>query len=625
MTRNLKLVFHFLILFFTTWQYSSAFNDSDTLYFDTSISDDATSKVLEKTLDLEAKIRLIKFQKGEYHFYPDKGYETFCRISNHDDLMVKTAFPVNKWKNVTIDGQGATFIFHGIMIPFLIDHSENITIKNVSIDWAVSFHSEMTVVANNINEKSFDVNISKEYPYEIRNGQLIFIKEYYEHSLGQTILYDSIRRAIAFNTHAYTPLTTSEKSESQFNLDNVVYKYKKDVRSKFFKKIGKQEKLKAKEIKPGLVRIYNHKKGLPPVGFILTAKGDQSINRVAPAFRLTWNTNFKAQNVTVHHAGGMGLIAENCENVSLNNFNVTPSRGRIVSTTADATHFVGCRGVVELLNCTFENQLDDASNIHGAYQEIVDILGPKKLGIRMGHSQQQGFIVGKKGDNLGLVRLSNSFFPYKNVTIENIKTINGRYHILTTKENLPKDLKVGDLVENTDAYPKLIVKNCQIKNNRARGLLLSTPKGAIIENNFFGTQMEALLIPVESGFWFESGNAQDIVIKNNTFQDCQHSGFKRGVIRFDTDDDNKSIAFKNIKIIKNTFNHFDNLILQLTNTDGLEFSGNTINNSGTFPQLFPKNPVIRIFESKNLTFKNNTYKGKAKTIFEGKDTKSLKL
>jgi len=32
------------------------------------------------------------------------------------------------FKNTTIDGNGATFIFHGIMIPFLVDGSQNITI-----------------------------------------------------------------------------------------------------------------------------------------------------------------------------------------------------------------------------------------------------------------------------------------------------------------------------------------------------------------------------------------------------------------------------------------------------------------------------------------------------------------
>ncbi len=58
--------------------------------------------------------------------------------------------------------------------------------------------------------------------------------------------------------------------------------------------------------------------------------------------------------------------------------------------------------------------------------------------------------------------------------------------------------------------------------------------------------MEVILVPVESEHWFESGNATNLVITGNTFQDSQHSDFNKGVIRFVTDDDNENIAFKNI-------------------------------------------------------------------------------
>lgn len=590
---------------------------TEVVHFKMNIAEDATPAVLEKIMGaVDHPISEITFEKGTYHFYPDKGYEKFCYISNHGDLMIRTAFPLEGFKDLVIDGQGSTFIFHGIMIPFLIDKSDNITVKNLTIDWHEAFHSEGLIVANDKKNKTFDMQISDEYPYDIRNGQIYFIKEYYEHGLGQSILFDPERKAIAYHTEAYTGISTKAKTSVKNNLDKIEYKYEHDDRAPEFKDIGVESKGRIEQLKPGLVRVHGHKKEMPPLGMILTMKGEQGFNRVSPAFRVTHTNGFNATNVNIHHAGGMGIIAENSSDLILDNFNITPSHGRMVSTTADATHFVGCRGQVVLKNCTFNNQLDDAMNVHGTYQKIVDVLDDYRIGVRMMHHQQLGFVIGGANDNIGFVRLNNSFFPYSKATIKNTEYLNSRYQIITFNEKLPAELKSGDLVENLDGYPDLLVQNCIIGSNRARGLLISNPENTVIENNVFNTEMEAILVPVESGYWFESGNAANLIIRNNEFKDCQYGGHNRGVIRFVTDDDNENIAFKNIEISNNTFNQFDNLILEISNTEGLKFTGNTINNSGTFPMLNKQNPAIKIKSSKNVLFDKNTYKGKADVILE---------
>jgi hypothetical protein len=611
----------FLVITTLCMSWVSRSGAGEKVLFNNSISEDATPVVLARLMKAdEDPISEIKFEKGTYHFYPDKGLEEYCHISNHCDVMVRTAFPIRNFNNLTIDGQGSTFIFHGIMIPFLIDHSKNITVKNLSVDWQDEFHSEGLIVANDEKNRTFDMKISEEYPYEIRNGQIYFIKEYYEHNLGQTILYDPQRKAITYNTEKYTNITNEQKASVSRYVENIKYKYDVDYRSPQYKYLGKENRVVVEELEPGVVRIHNHGKKMPQVGMILTAKGEQGFNRIAPAFRIAHTYGFNANNVNVHHAGGMGLIAENSADLILDGFNVTPSNGRMVSTTADATHFVGCRGKVVLKNCTLTNQLDDASNIHGTYQKIVDVLDDYRIGVRMGHSQQQGFVIGNSNDTLGLVRLSNSFHPYHHLTIKSTEYINGRYQIITLNEKLPAEIKTGDLIENLSAYPELLVENCTISGSRARGLLLSTPKKTVIRNNFFSTEMEALLIPVESGHWYESGNGANISITNNVFQDCNHSGLNRGIIRFETDDDNDNIAFNTIEISNNKFNQFDNLILEISNTDGLKFTDNTITNSETFPMLFPENPAIKVKSSKNIVFKNNTYSGKAKVILESDES-----
>lgn len=613
--QQFKSFLFFIVLISSITGVAQNSNQGNHIHFTSEISDDASPAVLAKVLSaIENPISKISFEKAAYHFYPDKAYEVYSNISNHDDVVIYTAFPLQEINDLVIDGQGSTFIFHGRMVPFLIENSGNILVKNVSIDWDVPFHSEGVIVANDEQNGTFDWKFSDDYPYEIRNRQLIFVKPYYEHTVGQTILFDPKRKAVMFDTEAFTNITTLAKTAQQNNVNKIVYKYKTDPRSKLHKSWGVENKTWAEQIEPGTVRIHGHTKKLPPVGMILTSKGHQSLNRMAPAFRIKYTNGFIAQNVNVHHAGGMGIIVENSSDLLLENFNVTASNERMISTTADATHFIGCRGKVTLRNCTLNNMLDDGLNLHGVYQEIVDIQGEHKIGVRMGHYQQQGYAIGTAQDTLGILRLSDSFFPYDKLTIKNVRQINSRYHIITVNEKLPSTIKVGDLIENLDAYPELLIENCTIGNNRARGLLISNPKKTIIQNNTFSTEMEPILIPVESGHWFEAGNAANVTIRNNVFQDGQHSGFNRGVIRFVTDDDNENIAFTNIAIIDNTFNHFDNLLLEIANTDGLLFEGNTITNSGTFPMLYPENPAIKVKTSKNVKFKKNKYKGKAKQI-----------
>lgn len=617
--RKTKIIAPVLLLFLLSFSLvgNSQTKKGSSIFFNTSIAADATPAVLAQFMEADAKsISEIKFEKGTYHFYPDKGLELYAQVSNHNNGLAKTAFPIFHMKNLTIDGQGSTFIFHGIIIPFSIENSENIKIVNVAVDWGMSFHSEGLIVANDPEKKTFDMQISNDYPYEIRNGQLYFIKEYFEHNIGQSILFDPITKGVSFDTESYTSLTTRNKTKIQNNVKDIKYKYTVDPRSPENSKVGMEDRLVVEQLKPGLVRVFNHGKKLPEVGKILTMKGEQGQNRFAPAFHVVSSKNFEATNVAVHHACGMGLIAENSENLTLDNFNITPSNGRMVSTTADATHFVGCRGKITIKNCTFNNQLDDAVNVHGTYQEVVDILGEDSIGIKVGHYQQQGFSIGVANDTIGLVNLHHSFFEYDKLTLKSIVKINSRYQIVTFNEKIPAALKIGDYIENLSAYPELLVQNCKIGKNRARGLLLSTPKKIVVENTIFSTEMEAILVPVESGYWYESGSALNLTIRNNTFQDCNIGGQNRGIIRFVTDDDSNNIAFKNIVIENNTFNQFDNMILEVNNTENLKFSGNTITNSGTYKMLFPWNPAFSIKTSKNIIFEKNTYRGKANPILK---------
>ena len=68
----------------------------------------------------------VIIEKGTYHFYPEKAYEQYCFITNHDNSLRRIAFPINDFDGLIIDAKDAKFVFHGVMMPFNIENSKNI-------------------------------------------------------------------------------------------------------------------------------------------------------------------------------------------------------------------------------------------------------------------------------------------------------------------------------------------------------------------------------------------------------------------------------------------------------------------------------------------------------------------
>ena len=81
---------------------------------------------------------------------PRKGsYTREYYISNHDqDNPKHVAIAIDDSDNVTIDGGGADFIFHGTMLPVAVTGSANVSLTNFSIDCANPHIAQVTVEAN---------------------------------------------------------------------------------------------------------------------------------------------------------------------------------------------------------------------------------------------------------------------------------------------------------------------------------------------------------------------------------------------------------------------------------------------------------------------------------------------
>ena len=577
---------------------------------------DATQVVVEAIKKCKKDgTRKLKFPKGTYHFYPTFAPDKYCAITNNDNGLKRTAFPLIGLDGLEIDGNGSEFIFHGKMIPFIIEESKNLTIKNLSINWEVPFCLEGKVVANNPANKSFDIEVLSPYkvqyghlflsleredsPYEKKYGFRFAMPEGYDLEIGQNILWDPVTKAPYYNTVKY------------------------DLQ---------QNSISAEEIKKGLIRLTGKMQDVPPVGSVFCSKGEYLYNRTSPAFRLFKSKNLVFNNVNVHHAGAMGLIAERCENITLDGFNVVlkEGEGRMVTTTADATHFCNCKGEIIIRNCTFENMLDDATNIHGTYVRVNKILDDYRIAVETYHPHQNDYIFGEAGDSVKII--NNSLTPTTNsLMLTNVERINEKISILTFNESVKGKVEKYYGIENISWYPTALLENNIVRNNRARSFLISVPRKVIVRNNYFSSQMASLRITGDLGLWNESGPCDSLIIENNTFENCAYGGNGvQSVIMIDPEYENeRDIQGKysrDIIIRNNQIKTFDSSILLAFSVEGLVFEGNNIEQTDAYLPLFPDIPNLKIVNCVRVNIGNNTFKSisglKGTLSIDEKTTKS---
>ncbi|MGJ5819748.1 alpha-1,3-galactosidase-related protein [Paludibaculum fermentans] len=529
---------------------------------------DATPAV-RAALDACRQSRAAKlvFSAGQYDFWPTHASEKYLFVSNNDEGLKRIVFDLTGFNGLEIDGRGARFVFHRGVNPFLLDHARNITIRNLSLDWKRTFHSEAKIVA--VGKDTVDLAISEAYPFKLENGLLIFTGEDKEVVAFQNVLeFDPVKRETAYMARDY---------RTGLNLQ-------------------------ATEIGPRLVRVRIPKfEGTP--GNILVFGASR---RDFSAFTVTDSENFKLLSVNIYHCGGMGVIAQRSRDIELDQVRVTPSpgSGRVVSITADATHFVNCSGRIVMTNCLFENQKDDATNIHGIYAQVSAMLPDGELEVKLVHPQQRGFDFLAPGMKVELVH-GPSMITYAEAVVRSAERRNSEYTRIRLTTPLPGALKIGDAVAAAGPYPEVVIRNCTIRGNRARGLLLGSRGKILIEDNTFHTAGAAILLEGDARYWFEQAGVRDLVIRRNRFEDCNYGVWGKAVIEVAAGIDSKERTGngynRNIVVEENLFRQFDtNPIVSAYCVDGLKVRKNRIEKSTAYPARNPGAKPFEISDSVNV-------------------------
>ncbi len=544
-----------------------------TIYLSDYLSEDEALTDAEPAI--RAALEAVKAEKasrlvlpgGKLHVRPDKAFEKYQFISNNDESLKRIAFQLEGIDNLTIDGNATELIFTGFISPFNLEDCRNITIENLSIDFTRPFHSEGTIT--NVFDGGYDISFAEEYGAEVSNGLLRFRdKEGKTYPYGSMLEFDVNKREPAYYAQDIwlwggIPVTKNEDGSFRFLGED---------------KVGT----------PGNIMIFG------------------ALARYNPAFTLADCEGVTIRDVNVFHCGGMGVIAQRSRDIELNKFNVIPPEGRMVSATADATHFVNCGGYLRMIDCTFKNQKDDATNIHGLYMAVDSVTAPDRMMVRWHNSGQYGVDFIRPGMTLELVDNEN-MNTYARMKVKDVDRLNKIFTEVTFTEPLPEGVKKRHVVAADDEYPEVLIKGCHFSGNRARGLLLGSRAPIVVEDCYFHVPGAAILFEGDGNYWWEQSGVRDVTIRNNVFENGNYGSPSWGsaciAVGSGIPERENCRYHKNIKVSGNTFRVFDPRIVNIYCVDGFQFTpDNKIEKTDAYVYGHEETRNFVATESDNVSF-----------------------
>lgn len=527
----------------------------------------------------------ICFGKGLYPFYPEQGMREFLTLSNNDSGDKRIAFLIKDMRNVTIEGDGSDFMFHGCMVPFAVKGSSNVTIKGVSVDYDYPWTFEGTVLSSDPVSRSFTVKVFPDTKYRIEGDRLFFGGYDWEYPMGESILFDPETHRPFFDTCAYDHGYWSGEMGARDLGDGVV----------------EFTRLSARDV--------------PPVGSVWDDKGPTGLNRLYPAIAVLSSKDVSITDVHVYRSCGMGVISEYSENISISGYSTATREGspRMVTTSADATHFVSCKGRITIENSLFESMLDDAANIHGIYMLVDSVLSSNTLRAHFGHFQQVGDQFADEGDVISFVDKSN-LRPVGSGRIRSIDKSDLKAYIIETDFDLGGVADPTNIaLENISRGADVTIRNCTVRYNRARSLLLSTYGDVLVEDCDFASQMAGICVSGDANFWYESGRTKNIVIRNNKFTDLAiGANGPQAILQIDpeipTNTRGNDFHYHNsVTFTGNIVETFDSQIVYARSVGTLDISDNIFIDSKSYAPLFPGQPVIDVQFCGDVTIKDNDF------------------
>jgi hypothetical protein len=448
----------------------------------------------------------LRFAKGEYHFFEEGAKEHFLASVGSSTGMKKVVVHLEGKRNVTVDGNGASFVFHGDSFPFVAERCDGVKICNFT--FRVFRLPLVEFVITEKNDEGFLCQFADgSAPYETKDGEIFF-----DMDEGRT---DSREREISVHALRYCHIqyiTTPKCKRNKDTLASTFYPVAAEDRgggNVFFRYVKDSHPKNAGKCSYPMNE---------PLCLLLGCGRSRSVMAFADC------RDVEVADVAVRSGVAMGIVAEMCENIKIVRYSVRPDEGRHVSLTADAIFLVDTKGNIEIADSEVSWGLDDVMNIHGNYTILRKVEGPRaELGIprfnytgyfpyRVG--EQVEFSRGKGPGKQLLGRATITEFPKPGHDAERAAIVFDR--------DIPAEW-IGCDVANVSHAPKVWIHDNYFHDymhNR-----LSAFADIVFERNRLRNGNVAILHDDLTGYWGECGPARTLVARDNVCEDMRAAAF----------------------------------------------------------------------------------------------------
>lgn len=330
------------------------------------------------------------------------------------------------------------------------------------------------------------------------------------------------------------------------------------------------------------------------------------------AFNVYNTSNITFSGIKLYAVAGMGWLIENrSEHFQLLGcvIGLDPEHDdNRISTTADGVHIANTNGKFRISGCDFSFMGDDDVNVHDNIATVTDKLDKKTVEI---YTNANNFAAGDTAifSSKGFDRLG---FSAEVTSVEGKK--------LTFNKELP-DYIVKDCIVSNGSIDSgnYVISGNYFHENRARGLLLQSNNGLCENNRFYKTMANPIkvIMDISSGLWLEGTGVNGLVIKNNSFVECNVVEWS-AQISISTNIDGKSAdstLFYNITVENNSFDYFYGRLVDASNVSNLKICSNRVNNKDGSYEARRGRIIIRQSCSR-VTISNNEYKASVKAPFQ---------
>lgn len=496
----------------------------------------------------------LKVDGGKYYFRTDK------------------AIMLDGLKNVLIDADGAQFIFENPNY-FHIVNCNCIEIRGLGITWNL----DVSRLASLVN---------------IRNAS----KESHSFELEFTELNEVSADIPIMAFTKYDPETLTPGTRQDFK-ENYVYQFPGSIKA-----VEKTEHNVLKVTHDGSLDNYTD--------------GEVYLLRHhvygGNAFNVYNTSDITFSGIKLYAVAGMGWLIENrSEHFQLLGcvIGLDPEHDdNRISTTADGVHIANTNGKFRISGCDFSFMGDDDVNVHDNIATVTDKLDEKTVEI---YTNANNFAAGDTAffSSKGFDRLG---FSAEVTSVEGKK--------LTFDKELP-DYIVKDCIVSNGSIDSgnYVISGNYFHENRARGLLLQSNNGLCENNRFYKTMANPIkvIMDISSGLWLEGTGVNGLVIRNNSFVECNVVEWS-AQISISTNIDGKSAdstLFYNITVENNSFDNFYGRLVDASNVSNLKICGNRVNNKDGSYEARRGRIIIRQSCSR-VTISNNEYKASVKAPFQ---------